>query len=426
MASWWPFGRRGEEKRSFLIVRSEDTVSARQFQGPVIAPWSERQAAFNSVVSAGLAWSAANITEPPVRVGVETENGFEPMPSAAFDRFLASPMASESYRYSMTENRMRQIWGLSLVLDGNAYGVILRNDRGAPVGVMPVYHVYIGPKLSSDRQRIEAYRYGNQELPPEDVIHMRMGVDPDAPCMGRSGLKSAMRQILTDNEIAAYQHRVVESPTPGLAVLIDDSQSFLTEEQNQEIKQRIDAELGGERRGRPAVLQGVKLERVGFSPQDLDIAAMARYPEERICAAMGLPPSVVGVGAGLDRSTFNNYETALKAAVSNHLDPLWVEIEKALTKVLHMLDPLAAGRVVQYDRSVVRAYQQDEDELAARVDKLFRANIVDRATAKAMLGMKPGEDDREVYFWQLSPQFGGVLPMTEGLSARDRVRVNVH
>lgn len=424
MARLWPWGKSGNgpEKRSFLIVRSDDTASARQFQGPVVAPWSERQATNNSVVSSALCWSAANITEPPMRVGVEGEEGFQPATSAAFDRFLAAPMANETERYAMTEHRMRQMWGLSLLLDGNAYGLVLRNDRGVAVGVMPVYHVYIQPKLSSDRQRIEGYLYGDKTYDPSDVIHLRMGVDPEAPCLGRSGLKAAMRQILTDNQIAAYQYRVVMSPTPGLAVLIDGSEGYMTEEVHQQLKARIEGELGGESVGRPAVLEGVKLEKLGFSPKDLDITAMARYPEERICSAMGLPPSVVGVGAGLDRSTYSNYETALKAAVTNHLDPLWVEIERAFTKILHLLDPASARLVARYDRSVVRAYQQDEDELAARVDKLFRASIIDRAQAKTMLGMKPEESDKSLYFWMLNPQIGGVLPMTEGLSARDRVR----
>jgi hypothetical protein len=64
-----------------------------------------------------------------------------------------------------------------------------------------------------------------------------------------------------------------------------------------------------------------KVQEFGFSPEQLTLKDLRRIPEERVTAVLGTPAVVVGLGAGLDRSTFTNYTEAREAAYEQAIIP---------------------------------------------------------------------------------------------------------
>jgi hypothetical protein len=94
----------------------------------------------------------------------------------------------------------------------------------------------------------------------------------------------------------------------------DDTESVLDDPGANAIKANFRERFGGDNRGEPLVISGkVKVQVLSFSPQQMDLTALRRVPEERISGVTGVPAIVAGLGAGLDRSTFANFGEAREA-----------------------------------------------------------------------------------------------------------------
>lgn len=386
-------------------------------------PWDQSQAISNSVVAACLRWSADNITEPPLLVEQMGADGWEAVQSAGWQNFFASPVSQE-FTSMTTFKRLMEFWSWNLNLNGNAYSLKLRTESGAFVGLLPLPYSAVDPKTNKVGTRVESYMIatseGRKEYGPKDMVHMVRGIHPEKPALGEGVLMAAMREILTDNEISAYQRAVVQAPSPGVVITIEGADN-LPDEQRKEIVERARTLYSRENAGRPMVLSGeAKVQSAGFSPAEMDIGKMSLLPETRITADFGIPAMILGFMSGNNQATYANYDAALEAAATNHLDPLWTVMEETLTMQLLPEVDSTANRRVRFDRSKVKALQENTDAMYKRVSDLFKANIIDRATTLRELGMQPQPTDENVYSWQLSPQSAGVLPPAEGRSARQR------
>jgi len=402
------FNSKKEQRSGGVEIISAPTPA---FRGPLVAPYNESQARINSIVAACLRWSLDNVTEPKLIVEEDTGEGWKQVESPGWDKLMSEPLGRESVDYGLTESRMVQLLSWSLNLDGNAYLVVIRNERGSMIGIMPVRHSFVTPQYDNRQTKILAYRIGGVDYPAADVLHFRRGVDPRLPMTGEAPLKSVMRQVLTDNEIATYQHRVVQSPTPGILIAVKGN---ITAEERERLTDMAQSKFGGENRGKPVVMEGdISMQSVGWSPAEISIDKLARLPEERITAAFGLPAMVIGVGAGIERSTYDNFRTSMYSAVINHLDPIWVEIEQTLTQRLLPLVDSKPRRRVRFDRGDVKALREDTNALYERVTNLFKADIIDRQKALMMLGEPYFPEDAGVYHWMLAPQ-AQILPATPG------------
>lgn len=411
------WGGKKREQRDLTII-SESSSPA--FRGPNLVAFSPGQTAANTVVAGCMRYSLDNITEPPMVVQQPGKEGMETVPSKGLERIMALPMGSATEEYNASFSRMLQMYAWSMNFDGNAYWLEIESQRGAFVGYMSVSHEQVNPQFDQKRTKITAYRIGSETYPAEKIVHFKRGIDPNNPLMGYAPLKATMRPILTDNEIQAYQHSIVKSPTPGFMVV---APGRLTDEERTTLVERLRARFGGENRGEPFVADGdkdVRIEKIGFSPADLAIDKMSRLPEERITAAFGIPAMVVGIGAGTEHMTYDNYRSSQYFAVVNHLDPLWKVFEETITRrVLPKVDS-GMGRVAVFDRSKVRALKEDENALYKRVTELWKTNGIDRERMLKMLGLPFSAEDAGVFFWMLGPVAGAVPPMDQTRSISSR------
>jgi hypothetical protein len=77
------------------------------------------------------------------------------------------------------------------------------------------------------------------------------------------------------------------------------------------------------------------------------------------------------------------------------------------------------GVEYMHDLSDVRALQDDMNELATRVNDMFKTNIINRAEARLMLGLTPAKGDDQIYAWMLEP--GGFAGPVVSKSLRESV-----
>jgi hypothetical protein len=238
----------------------------------------------------------------------------------------------------------------------------------------------------------------------DDMIHVRQGRDPYDIRVGRSRLVSGLKEIAADNKGSVLAFALAKNQG-HISTLIgmsgregaDIEPPSMDEVAN--LEQRLNDSLTGDSFGSIKILpDAFKAEKMSFSPRELAMDEMRKKPEERIAALFGLPPVVVGFGAGLDRSTYNNFAEARQQAWEDGILPLQSLYADVLTHYLLPDYPETQdGDRIVFDNSEVRALADDVVSDAKRAGDLFRFGVVDRYAAKIIAGQEAEDSDRGVY-----------------------------
>ena len=381
-------------KKAFSWL-SGDEVSSGLVWAPAVMPVRENDARTNSIVMACVFWAMRNVGQAvPV---VQRYEGGEWMTVAGhpLEALLRAPQAglAEGERTRMTG---RKLWGAltySRMLDGNGYAMKIRNRAGQVIGLDWLPHGSVRAVGRSDRPGVvDFYEVstpgGVAKLGVEDVIHDMDGTDPANPVSGLSRLKCVMRQVMTDNQIAAYCQSMMRSPVPSLMVSVKGDASKITQDDADYIAQRIQEKASGEKAGGVVVPTfAAEVTPVGYKPDEMAIEAMNRLPEERITAVFGIPTMVLGLGAGLARSTYANMKEAREAAAEEFLMPLWQDLGATLTDQLMPEFESGPGWRVWFDTSEVSVLQEDRSRAHARVRADVAAGLLSVDEGRRALGV---------------------------------------
>jgi HK97 family phage portal protein len=236
----------------------------------------------------------------------------------------------------------------------------------------------------------------------EDMIHIRYGRDPQDSRFGRSPVTSVLREIATDNVAASAAFGMVRhGGMPSMMVGPDYKGGVedLSEDDARQTKAKLQQDFTGDSAGSVLVMTGpFKVEKVSHKPSEMAFDEIRRKPEERVCAAIGLNPLVLQLGSGLERATYSNLEQATRSAWTDGMIPLMRQMAEALTiALLPDYEETQPGDYLEFDVTNVPALQADLNEDAERAERLYKAGIVDLATAKRVAGVAPSDDDEGYY-----------------------------
>ena len=184
----------------------------------------------------------------------------------------------------------------------------------------------------------------------------------------------------------------------------------LSEDDARQTKRKLQQDFTGDNAGSVLVMTGpFKVEQVSHKPSEMAFDEIRRKPEERVCAALGLNPLVLQLGSGLERATYSNLEQATRSAWTDGMIPLMRQMSEALTiALLPDYEETQPGDYLEFDVSTVPSLQADLNEDAERAERLYKAGIVDLATAKRVAGVTPSDDDEGYYHPTAVPvQIGG-------------------
>ena len=355
-------------------------------------------ATWNSAVFSCLKLLAYSFQEAPLRVYRAQSDGEEQwVDEHPLMALLADPHPS------LTQAELSFWVQFAKHATGNAYLRKIRNRAGQVVQLWPVSSVSITPETTEeDRQRgvfISHYVYDNgkgdhEDVPVADVVHFRLGIDDADHRLGLSPLKRLLREISSDEEATRFTDALLKNfAMSSLAVTVPPG-PVLTEEQAEQIRDRLRDAYSGDNRGRLAVLgNGATLQQIGFSPQQLDLKVAHQHPESRICAVMGVPPMLVGFTVGLEHTIYNNMEQAQEHLFEQTVVPLWRSEAATLTKQLLRPDFDADPKVrLRFDTSDVRALQEDVNEVYARISVAVEKGWMTKDEARAEVGLEPLPD----------------------------------
>ena len=205
--------------------------------------------------------------------------------------------------------------------------------------------------------------------PAAEVAHWAPVPDPDANFRGMSWLTPVMRDIQGDTSMAQYKLRYLSNnATPNLVIKYAQKLQPSTVDA---IRERMAARYGGpDNAGKTLILdQGADLVAVGNSLADMDFTNVSQSGTERILAAAGVPPLLVGLetikGAG------KSYQEVIRRFGDLTLRPLW----RSLCGALEPLVPdVPAGSRLWVDTADIAALQ-DGEQVRAQVT-LIRAQAL--------------------------------------------------
>ncbi len=362
----------------------------------------------NGVVLSAINWMARNFPDAPMVVErkAEGEEGtaWKPVPHRLTE-IVESP--NPWYDGSV-------LWQgtlLSLTVTGNAYWAKVRSQSGQLVGFLYIPHFQMRPMSDKDNpggtRLVTYYEFtplgggATKDIPIEDVVHFRWGIDPTNQMQGLSPLAASLREIVTDNEAATYSVAILsQMGIPGAVISPSKDMDPPTPEQKTLLKKAWQETFTGDGRGTACMLPiPVDVTNLGFNPEQLALKSLRDVPVSRICSALGFDPMVLGLPS--ESKTYSNYREAIEAAYEGTLIPIKRIIGSALTRQVLRTDYQEAGDRVGWDYSQVRALQDDQDKLFKRWGDIYKAGVVKRSMALAALKL-PADASDDVYYTDVS------------------------
>ena len=286
-------------------------------------------------------------------------------------------------------------------ISGAAYLLKQYNNAGQLVALYPLMPSNITPKGTKE-ELITHYVYemedGKVKIDNKDIVHFKMGLDPDDHKTGFSPLKTVLREIYGD-ESAGQMATALLSNMGVPSILISPKDEYgLTKDEAEQISKTYQNKVGGMNKGKPLILSGsMNIEKLSFSPKDLDIGALRQVPEERVSAVLGVPAILAGLGAGLKHATYSNARELREFFTESKLIPLWKMVAEELTQQI-LLPDYESSQVAyaEYDFSLVRALQTDHNELFERMNVGVEGGWVTVGEARQAVGL-PTDESQNYY-----------------------------
>ena len=373
-------------------VEGYDALLAPGAKGAIV-PGDAGRFSDNSAVAACLNWILTSWSTTPLLVGRMEGAEFVPVEGHPLQELLARPHPEYDGNWLVAN------WLRDLFDHGNFYAnVVTRKQEGTPLHLQYLPAHLVEPRDAADLTEAMIghyeYRPGGAALAsisPRDMLHGRVWPDPDDPRKGRSPLYACWREIYADNLASLISAAMLRRPHPSAILSPDGDVGDVTDDDLRVTKQQAEEVTSGAHSGSVlAFPTRVKWQPMSFKPSELALGEIRKTPEERVCAVLGIPPVVINLGAGLERSTYNNVDSARKSAWQDCLIPLQDFVADILT---HDLMPLFEGEasdlICRYDRSQVGVLQEDRTDERKVILAEYAGGLITLDEARAELGRDP-------------------------------------
>lgn len=289
----------------------------------------------SSAVTPYLNWARRKFPScPPVvmresadGIGWGAHNAGDPIPGHPLAKLFRRP--NPFYGYSTLISGLL----LSRIVSGNAYIFKVRNGFGEVVQLWYVPHFYVHPKWDgASKEFVTHYDYvlpdangtssQTTRMKLKDVVHIRQGIDPDNVRMGLSDLAAMYRNVGVMNEATVYIASILKNfGIPGMLVYPDPNVT-ISEAGMKSLKERLKDSSTGSKRGEPIIVpDAIKVQTLGYSPEQLTLDKFLDMPATSISAAIGIPAMALGMNVGEKMKTFSNAKEAREQAVEDWLLP---------------------------------------------------------------------------------------------------------
>lgn len=194
------------------------------------------------------------------------------------------------------------------------------------------------------------------------VAHWSFIPDPDAQYRGMSPLTPVLTDVATDKAATKHKAKFFQNAaTPNIAVSFKDTVSH---EEFKEFMQTMNETKHGVEHAYETLYLGggADVQVIGANIQQMDFRSSLGHSETRVCMALRVHPTIVGIAEGMHGSTLNdgNFKAAKNLLADGAMRPMW----RSLTNAYSVLLDVPAGKRLWYDDSDIAFLRQDRLETA--------------------------------------------------------------
>lgn len=300
-----------------------------------------------------------------------------------------SPVLREPNNFQ-TEAQFREYWILTKLVQGNAYILKRRDDRGVvvdlyildPERVVPMvsdagevyYQLYIDPLNTIPSN----YPAKNLIVPASEIIHDRC-MTVHNPLIGIPPLAAAYWPALKNMKIMRSATEFFANNAQPGGILT--APAGMSDEDAKAVQDYWAANFTGSNAGKVAIV-GADMKFTPFAMKSIDsqMVEQMRYSDQQICQPFGIPPFKVGIGEipsglGVDGVNQLYYQDALQPHIEH--------MEALLDKGLRISRPLS----VQMDLEPL--LRMDEAKRAEVETKLVGGKIKTPDEGRARFNLAP-------------------------------------
>lgn len=291
--------------------------------------------------------------------------------------------------YEMTSSAMWRLHEIYLMLVGESFMLIERDDRGKPVElwVVPPHWVKMTPHLGSPSYTIVSSGGLTMTVPVDDMFVMKQ-LNPYDPFMRGLGIaESIADEVEIDEYAAKFQKRFFyNDATPPVVFLMPDA----SREQRDEFMANWNKKHKGvENSHRAAALSGnVDVKKLGSSDgKNLGFIESRTAMRDAVLEHFGMPREIMGITENSNRSTA---DAAQYIYAKNVLTPKIRAREEAVNK---QLLPLFGNNLVwRYDPVIPYDKEFDKSKALDAYDK----GIITKNEARRLMDL-PDVDGGDVF-----------------------------
>jgi len=310
-------------------------------------------------------------------------SGLTELPDSPLGKLLLKPNSQDDI-YQWIEKLVTYLY-----VAGNVY--ILkersRTNQITALWLLRPDRVAIKPQDMGNNVFIYSIDGKEYEIPTENISHMSFP-NPGGDVYGMSPLSVIAKTVnldlsMTDFAKLFFQNAGVPSG------LLKVKRRINSQEEAGIIRSRWRSAFGGSNNmHRVAILDDdAEYQAMASAPKDMDLQGLHNLTESRICSVLGVPPILIGVNVGLQRSTYSNYKEARLSFHSETVEPLISRIIRFLNNALSA--ELGGNTALGVDFSEVLSPLDDSNEQATRISMLYASGIITLNEARKFIGQQP-------------------------------------
>jgi HK97 family phage portal protein len=339
---------------------------------------------------------AESVPEPPCKVYLLNETGEQEDPNHELRQLIRKPNSLQ------TEFEMMELITIHLNIVGKSYWWKERSNSGKPIALWPLRPDRMAPIYGKGLPPLAGWEYNLDgqmyQLPVEDVLAFNLP-DPTDPTGGivdgLGPLQVLVHEIETDNQANKFIFALIKNyAMPGMLIKTKKS---LSKGEAERLKANFKQKYGGMNLGDPAIIDAdTDVSPLSFNLRDLEFPMLRSITEARVSAAFRVPAILVGLKAGLDRSTFANMREAREFFAETTLSTFWTRIANQIQADLVPEFDDSGKLFVKFDTTNVRALAGQIKEKSEPFRLAFVAGACTKNEYRQRLNL-PARTDGDVF-----------------------------
>ncbi len=214
----------------------------------------------------------------------------------------------------------------NLLLNGNAYSYISRNEFGQVDEIIYLPANFVNITWITDNQGIKRKRYqvnGFRELvEPKDMIHVLQYTSDGI--LGRSVISFAAQTISIATDSEAYAQGIFKNGGNISGILSVEGVNKFNAEQKNDVYKVWSDRTSNNSNGIIILEGGMKYQPISISPEDSQLLASRKFNCEEICRFFGVSPIKA---FQLDKASYASVEMSQLAFLTDTIQPYLVKFE---------------------------------------------------------------------------------------------------